>query len=348
MRHDRSAALRALAATVVAAVVLAGCAPATDEGRGADASPSTTSEPAAPSTSGTTPGTTPGMTPGTIPGTTPGTTPATSPPSASPSVPPPASEPLPSITVPSLPVFQDRGIVEGADMSWPQCPPGMGIPEKRSMGAPLPFDTAKFVVLGLTNGPGFHPNPCLADQVAWVKQRRLMAGAYSVVSWPEKRHLEQFGGQGPFDGATRLGALSNVGYQQAMFNLQTMRNAGLEVPSIWVDVEPVPVFEWSADKQANAAVVLGAVRGYTEAGYEVGFYSTRYLWEQVVGDLRLSLPEWRAAGQTSRAEALRRCGPEAMFQGGAAVLAQWVEADRDRNVTCPGESTYLDFWFTQY
>ena len=48
-------------------------------------------------------------------------------------------------------------------MSWPQCPKGMGIPEKRSQGAPLPLDTAAYVILGLTNGPGFTPNPCLPD-----------------------------------------------------------------------------------------------------------------------------------------------------------------------------------------
>ena len=75
----------------------------------------------------------------------------------------------PSIEVPSLPVAKDRGIVEGGDLSWPQCPKGMGIKERRTLGLPKPLDSAEYVVIGLTNGPAFTPNPCLADQVEWAK-----------------------------------------------------------------------------------------------------------------------------------------------------------------------------------
>jgi hypothetical protein len=37
-----------------------------------------------------------------------------------------------------------------------------------------------------------------------------------------------------------------------------------------------------------------------------------------------------------------------MFQGGPAVISQWVEIGRDMNVTCPGMSTDLLRWFHQY
>ena len=63
------------------------------------------------------------------------------------------------------------GAVLGGDISWPQCPKGMGIPEKRSLGLPMPLPSAQYVVIGLTNGPGFVANPCLADHVAWAKER---------------------------------------------------------------------------------------------------------------------------------------------------------------------------------
>ena len=36
----------------------------------------------------------------------------------------------------------------GADVSWPQCPKGLGIPEKRTEGRPMPTSSARFVVLG--------------------------------------------------------------------------------------------------------------------------------------------------------------------------------------------------------
>jgi hypothetical protein len=234
------------------------------------------------------------------------------------------------------------GEVLGADISWPQCPRGMGIPERRTLGRPMPLPTAEYVVLGLTNGPGFTANPCLADQVQWVRDRRLLAAAYAVVSYPDGPDLAEHAADGPYDGSTELGRLANTGYQQALANVVTMRHAGLVSPVVWVDVEPVPDFEWSADPVANAAVVEGAVRGY-----RVGVYSTPALWEGVVGGLALRLPEWRAAGQTSRAEARERCGDDWSIQGGSAVLAQWVEDERDRDLTCPGASAQLAQWFQQ-
>jgi len=255
----------------------------------------------------------------------------------------------PKVTVPeSLRSRRPSGPILGGDVSWPQCPKGMGIPQRKGLGIPMPIPAAKFVIIGLTNGPAFTPNPCLADQVQWVKDRHLMAAAYAVTSYPDARTLARHRDSGPFDGDTRLGALRNVGFQQARYNVANMKRAGLLSPVVWIDVEPVSVFEWSNDPVANSAVVRGVARGYTDAGYRIGTYSTQALWQTVVGGLELGLPEWRAAGETSRAEALRRCGPAAMYQGGKSVLSQWVEDNRDQNVTCPGTSADMLRWFHQY
>ncbi|MDO9456074.1 hypothetical protein [Nocardioides sp.] len=264
-----------------------------------------------------------------------------------------AAPPPPSVTRDPLAdlvedIEVDEGPVLGADISWPQCPPGMGIPEKRSSGQPLPVEAARYVVVGLTNGPGFYPNPCLASQVDYVRQRGLMISAYAVASYPEADLVAQHGQDGPYDGSTAVGALANTGYQQALFNVRSMETAGLETPVVWIDVEPVPSFAWSSDLSANAAVVAGVARGYQDEGYRIGVYSTPALWRGVVGDLELGVPEWRAAGQTSAEEALSRCGDDWVIQGGDAVLGQWVEADRDMNLTCPGISADLAPWFHQY
>ncbi|HEY0949077.1 hypothetical protein, partial [Nocardioides sp.] len=240
------------------------------------------------------------------------------------------------------------GEVLGGDISWPQCPKGLGIPERRTLGLPMPTTAVEYVVLGLTNGPGFTANPCLVDQVRWVRERRLMAAAYAVASYPDADAVAEHARSGPYDGSTRLGALANTGYQQALANVVTMRRAGLASPVVWVDVEPVRDFEWSGDVEANAAVVEGAVRGYRDAGYRVGVYSTPALWTGVVGALALGLPEWRAAGQTSRTEARDRCGADWSIQQGPAVLAQWVEDGRDLDLTCPGTSARMGRWFQQY
>lgn len=271
--------------------------------------------------------------------------PASPVPETSASVPPRAPE---SLEIPSVPPADDRGIVEGGDVSWPQCPEGMGIKERRTLGLPMPLASAEYVVIGLTNGPAFTPNPCLASQVEWAKQNKVMTSAYAVTSYPTAATLRERGEEGPGDPDTKIGRLTNVGYQQAVWNLEQMERAGLESPSVWLDVEPVAVWEWSGDIEANQAVVLGAVAGYQDAGKRVGVYSIEGLWTPIVGDLQLQLPEWRPAGEASRAAALERCGGEWMFQGGAAVMVQWLEDGRDRNVTCPGESVQLPLWFHQY
>lgn len=239
--------------------------------------------------------------------------------------------------------------VFGADLSWPQCPAGMGIPQRKAHGAPMPTRAARFVIIGLTNGPSFTPNPCLRAQVDWARMRNLRTAAYAVTSYPTPRVLARFGDQGPYDGSTRLGALRNVGYQAAVFNVRNLKDSGMSTPVVWVDVEPLtPPFAWSDDIRANRAVVDGTIKGFADAGYRVGLYSTQLLWRRIVGDYRLELPEWRAAGQTSQAEAVRRCGRAYSYAGGRAILGQWVEADRDRNVTCPGAVTDLDRWFGRF
>ncbi|WP_205473479.1 hypothetical protein [Nocardioides sp. SYSU D00038] len=291
---------------------------------------------------------------------------SSSPPAATPTPPPAAPElPDPRADVPSdVPTERDPladaaeaaasaaaesgDLVLGGDISWPQCPEGMGIPERPTMGLPMPKPEARYVIIGLTNGPAFFPNPCLADQVAWVRQRGLMVSAYSVLSHPNAATLRRHGGTGPFDGGDRLGALKNVGYQQARFNVRNMERAGLLTPMVWLDVESVPGFDWTGDRQANAAVVQGAFQGYRDAGYSVGVYSTPAIWAGIVGDLSFGVPEWRAAGPTGLAEALERCGDDWSIQGGPGVLGQWVEDDRDLNTTCPGTSGDLSGLFHQF
>ena len=96
--------------------------------------------------------------------------------------PPPSASPAPSSAPsPSAPRATPRAVppaprvlaepVTGADVSWPNCPVGLGIPERRTLGLPLPRADARFVVVGLTNGPAFTPNPCLAAQVAGQRGR---------------------------------------------------------------------------------------------------------------------------------------------------------------------------------
>ncbi len=220
--------------------------------------------------------------------------------------------------------------VEGADISWPNCPKGMGIPERPTEGQPMPLDSARFVIMGLTNGPGFTPNPCLASQVTWVRDHDRTAGAYAITTYPTAAQLKQYGGGGAVSAQ-----LFRTGAAQANYNVRTMRAARLSTPMIWVDVEPVTVRPWSGTPARNNAVIDGAVAAYQRAGLRIGFYSYAYGWKQITGGRRLpTYPTWVPAGNDQRSSALRRCS-QPSFSGGPVYLGQWTKANRDHNVTCP-------------
>ena len=225
--------------------------------------------------------------------------------------------------------------LSGGDISWPNCPEGMGIPSRRTLGNPMPVATASFAVIGLTNGPGWTPNPCLADQLAWARASGVWLSAYAMTTFPTKTELTTYGGWGPWRADTTGRRLRNAGYQQGVANLAEMTSVGLRTPMIWVDVEPYPVRRWSRDVLANREVVRGAVRAYSDAGLRVGFYSYDNGWRAVVGQWRKPrYPTWVPVGPsrtwTTAAGACNRLS----FSGGPVLLTQWVQANRDRDLTC--------------
>ena len=209
--------------------------------------------------------------------------------------------------VPTTDIAPVSGPVLGGDISWPQCPIGMGIPQKRTLGMPLPIPEARYVVIGLTNGPGFYANPCLADQVAWARASDVLVSAYAVASYPEAPELRRFAGEGPYDGSEGLGALRNVGYQQARFNIASMQAAGLETPIVWIDVEPVPDFEWSSDPVAKHGGRRGPGAGLPRRGLR----DRRLLDPRPLGR--------RRGGPRPRGAGVARCRPD-VARGGAEPL----------------------------
>jgi hypothetical protein len=230
----------------------------------------------------------------------------------------------------------DRPVL-GRDVSWPNCPRGMGIPARRSPGLPLPPPSTTFVVIGLTNGPAFHPNPCLRAQVAYARRHGMWSAAYAVATYPTPAQLRRYGGHGPRSAATRRDRLWNTGWAQARQNLDVMRAAELRSPIVWVDVEPVtPPAPWSGRPRDNRAVLEGSLAAYRRAGLRVGLYSTPTMWRGIVGDASYGLPEWRTAGLSTRRAAMAACGPARRFQSGAPVLSQWYTETADFNLLCPG------------
>jgi hypothetical protein len=225
---------------------------------------------------------------------------------------------------------RDAPTAEGHDVSWPNCPKGSGR-LRPTPGLPLPRLPGEFVIVGLTEGPGFYPNPCLAGQAGWAKRHQLATAVYAVTSYPNSTELRRYGRTG-----SKRDRMRNVGYAQARFNLASMRRVGLASPIVWIDIEPVSLRPWSADRLANRAVIEGAAHAYQEAGFRVGFYSYPRGWAEIVGDWQLPrYPVWATAATASRQRALAKCDKPG-FSGGSVVLAQWTDHRLDYDATCPG------------
>ena len=269
---------------------------------------------------------------------------------------PPTATPTPVPSSVGSSTTQSASTLVGNDVSWPQCPKGMGIPSRRSEGKKMPGTSSKFIVIGLTNGVGFYANPCLASQVRWAKARHVHTAPYAFTTYPTAAQLRAYATKGPYKGTNKIAKLRNVGYAQAQFNVVNMRRAGLVAPFIWVDVEfPRPPFPWSSSRTYNKAVVDGVFAGYRAAGLEVGVYTSPTPWRRLIGTVRYRVPEWRTAGPTTKSAALRKCSVRSV-QGGRIILGQWWIDDSnttngtDFNVLCPGftNAASLQRFFTKY
>jgi hypothetical protein len=253
----------------------------------------------------------------------PTTTPAAATPTPTPS---PAAAPSPTLLV-------------GGDISWPNCPIGTpgALPKKQAKGNPLPGPGARFVVIGLTNGPGFYPNPCLAWEVSEAKRLGLATAAYAFTTMPNPAQVTAYGKTGPYSTRTALGRLQNASYQEAQINIRSLRRSGLRTPIVWVDIEPQPYLEpWESDVVANRAVIRASLKAYDDAGIATGLYSSDNPWRSITGGLRDDRPTWVTVGPRGQAAALAKCAAPS-FSGGRPVLAQWWDDDvQDKDLVCPG------------
>ena len=224
--------------------------------------------------------------------------------------------------------------LSGHDISWPQCPVSVG-----GYGLPMPPTSTRFVVVGLTKGLPFTRNPCLADQLAWVKAHGKPAQAYTMAAFPTAAQLATYRTKGPWSSSTRAGQLSNVGYAEATYAVAELKRVGFAPPVVWVDVEPRPAQPWptgtASRERENRYVVEGLMRGLRDARFSYGVYSYLSGWQSITGSWRLpGVPVWATAGRLDYpGEALDRCR-QASFSGGRVHLAQWYDDTRDYDLTC--------------
>lgn len=262
--------------------------------------------------------------------------------------------PVPSARTPQVARLASSPVVapevRGGDLSWPQCPKGMGIPGRRTQGQPLPWNTAKYWIFGLTNGRAWTKNPCLAWQLKAAKKRGVLASAYTMLSYPNKAERAKYSTKGPFGTSTYANKIANTGYSQTIYALNTMKAAGLKSPFVWIDVEPRSDRAYSATDSRNRALIKGALRAIADRGLNAGIYTYANAWNDITSGMQIDVPLWapghsRATTFAAKmAESLASCS-RTSFTGGPLVMTQWVYDKRDHDITCPAiTSVTVPLW----
>jgi len=222
----------------------------------------------------------------------------------------------------------------GHDVSWPQCAKDGG-----GYSLPMPPAESQFVIVGLTRGLPFTENPCLADQLAWVRDNRKPAHAYTIPAFPTADQLTEHAAAGPRTGSARSDQLHNVGYAQARFALATLGRVDFVPPMVWIDVEPRKAQPWPTatpeQQLENRMIIEGLMQGLGDADVSYGLYSNASGWKSITGSWQLpDVPVWATAGRLDYpTEAQDRC-TQPSFSGGPVLLSQWFDDKRDYDMTC--------------
>lgn len=232
-----------------------------------------------------------------------------------------------------------RGADLGHDVSYPQCK--------------ADFPTGQdFGIVGVNGGLATTANPCLAEQLRWAAAStgdvegqpalQLYVNTANpgqvreqISTWPSRGDSPYGTCAGDVDAACSwVYGRNRASLDVHGFVLPAARSAGVPVVPDdlvwWLDVETANTWQTgSASARANNRASLEGMTDYlSSTGAEVGIYSTRRMWTQIVGyvppgsGLR-GLDTWLAGG-SSREEAAELCTRLPLVAGGETVLAQYV------------------------
>jgi hypothetical protein len=222
----------------------------------------------------------------------------------------------------------------GTDIGWPQC------------GHALPGIAVDFTIVQVTAGRPGTVSPCLREQVAWARSVRSVLNAYVVPGSPSAADLAAADRDRSCRG-DRSCRLRAAGAADAAHALAGAEAAGLEARGWWLDVEDVAARTlWGTDTEANTQVLIGWRDELRRAGKQVGVYSTRGYWRQIVGHWRADLPQWPAVGLAGVGAAERAC--DRPFTSGPVLVTQWLTGPLDGNVLCPDRDALAAAFFGHF
>ena len=221
-------------------------------------------------------------------------------------------------------------LVVGRDVSWPNCPKGLGIPSRPTQGKPMPPSSARFVVVGLDQRTGVPPEPVPGGA------GRVRPPAAPLDRGVRRRDL-------PDPRAAR--GVRRPGIARAQRLRRTRDGAGRAERRRPCERSGSPRPSCGSTSSRSARRRPGPSgcrptgrcstarsRPTGTPGSRVGFYSTPSMWRDIVGTGPLRLP------RVAHGRAVDAAGGPGVAAGRSsraveAVLAQWYSTREDFDLT---------------
>lgn len=199
------------------------------------------------------------------------------------------------------------------DVSWPNC--GASNSDVFAAG-----------IIGVTGGLTFRANPCAGEEAGWFSHYAV----YLNTGYPGRERGQKYKSWPRRCSSMDSSCLAyNYGYNAALYAVNQASLHNVHANLWWLDVETEN--SWTDNFLVNRQFVRGAVAAIRQNVWsaEVGIYSSRTQWNELMGPWRNKLPVWWATGATKQAEAARFCR-EKSFTGGQVWLSQYtIKYDED-------------------
>lgn len=215
----------------------------------------------------------------------------------------------------------------GYDISFPQCRTG------------YPSQPRSFVIVGVTSGRAFRPNPCFSAEYKWAASTSdLPPSIYMNLNYAVGS-TAYFGLSGPAGDCDREDDACiayNYGYNAAKNSFEYADPQSAK--TWWLDIENSN--SWSPRIWQNDQVIQGAIDLLQSKGVTIGVYSSKSQWNAIAGSNfrprltnQSSLANW-VLGASSLSTAPNRCSADYAFGGGTVWLVQYPAGDYDGNYVC--------------
>lgn len=251
----------------------------------------------------------------------------------------------------AAPTVQLKSGNTGTDVSYPQC------------GRQLP-DPGALAIVGINGEKANLPNPCLHEQLEWVRASGKPLMHYVNPSNPVGENVDSWPTQGvtPYgicDGSQKPACSYQYGVDRITQDVTqflgvdsladgTMVFIAVEHSFSWANQGPRAIADEAAAHASNLAAIEGMVSAIQRFGGQPGIYSTGADWRELMGKDAVSgnrlygVPVWMR-GAASKAALPDTCR-QPSFTGGRVVMAQVPGENRTKaNEPDLADPSPLDF-----